>query len=44
MMKKSGFSEEEIEKEFDGGSEDDFDDDLDFGDLDDMDDFDFEDL
>ena len=44
MMKKSGFSEEEIEQEFDGGSEDDFDDDLDFGDLDDMDDFDFEDL
>lgn len=44
MMKKSGFSEEEIEQELDGGSEDDFDDDLDFGDLDDMDDFDFEDL
>lgn len=44
MMKKSGFSKEEIEQEFDGGSEDDFDDDLDFGDLDDMDDFDFEDL
>ena len=44
MMKKSGFSEEEIEQEFDGGSEDDFDDDLDFDDLDDMDDFDFEDL
>ena len=44
MMKKSGFSEEEIEQEFDGSSEDDFDDDLDFGDLDDMDDFDFEDL
>ena len=44
MMKKSGFSEEEIEQEFDGGSEDDFDDDLDFGDLDDMEDFDFEDL
>ena len=44
MMKKSGFSEEEIEQELDGGFEDDFDDDLDFGDLDDMDDFDFEDL
>ena len=44
MMKKSGFSEEEIEQEFDSGSEDDFDDDLDFGDLDDMEDFDFEDL
>ena len=44
MMKKSGFSEEEIEQELDGGSDDDFDDDLDFGDLDDMDDFDFEDL
>lgn len=44
MMKKSGFSEEEIEQELDGGSVDDFDDDLDFGDLDDMDDFDFEDL
>ena len=44
MMKKSGFSEEEIEQEFDGGSEDDFEDDLDFDDLDDMDDFDFEDL
>ncbi len=44
MMKKSGFSEEEIEQELDDGSEDDFEDDLDFGDLDDMDDFDFEDL